>query len=538
MRNVSRRGAVAIVAVGLLLATLIGCTRIDEVTATPAVIPSANPTPPVHTAISSPALSTPRPTPLPECEVGLRLVPGEGCTYRNNSSSSFELEILENGNAAIDGTVSGRRFASRIVGPQEELCICDLKTENDGTGRIIVALPQWPPVDRSERPPPLREPFEGDCRNGLVVLHGEICRFPETYCFFDVTADGLGRFATVSDRERIDVKDIDLGEKTISFAAAFSEGRWTIEHLSRVIVERGGDDRSECIADPLVVELTEAARRGDAATIRRLISEGVDVNGRAVSGNSALWYAAASREDIDITQTLLEAGADPGLRDWNGNPVLSDVIWNENLTMLKLLVESGANVNGTDRYGSPPLDPAVSRGNIEILQYLVDSGADVNQQTWGGSLLSRARKSVEITRFLIDNGADVNALNSHGNAVLVRAVHGDNVETLKLILDAGANPDAESELGNPALKIAVESGSIEKARALLEAGANPDGCGADGRSPLSRAIESRNLEMVTLLVKAGADVNDFVTGGQTMLEHAGRISSPEIVQYLIDAGAE
>ena len=538
MRNVSRRGAVAIVAVGLLLAALFGCTRIDEVTATPAAIPSANPTPPVHTAISSPALPTPTPTPLPECEVGLRLVPGEGCTYRNNWSSSFELEILENGNAAIDGTVSGRRFASRIVGPEEELCICDLKTENDGTGRIIVALPQWPPVDRSERPPPLREPHRKDCRNGLVVLPGEICRFPKTFCFFDVTADGLGRFATVSDRERIDVRSVDLGHKIISLAAIASGEGWTVERLSQVTVETGGDDRSDCIADPLVVELTEAARRGDAATIRRLIADGVDVNGRAASGNSALWSAAVRREDLDITQTLLEAGADPGLRDRDGDPVLFGTIGNENLAMLKLLVESGANVNGTDRSGSPPLDAAVLRANIEILQYLVDSGADVNQQTFGGSLLIWALESIEITRFLIDNGADVTALNTRGNAVLVHAVLGDNVETLKLILDAGANPDAEDEIGNPVLNVAVESGSIEKARALLEAGANPDGCGADGRSPLSQAIESRNLEMVTLLVKAGADVNDFVTGGQTMLEHAGRISSPEIVQYLIDVGAE
>ena len=122
----------------------------------------------------------------------MRLEPGEGCKYSDSWNSVFALEILENGDASIDGSVSGRELQSRTVAPQEELCICDLKTESDGLVRTIVALPQLPPIHSGENPPPLRASDHEDCYNGLVIRQGEICRFPETYCFFDVTADGLG----------------------------------------------------------------------------------------------------------------------------------------------------------------------------------------------------------------------------------------------------------------------------------------------------------------------------------------------------------
>ena len=533
----------------VVLFALMGCMRADEPTPTPTSEPTAAPapstptsisgsTPPPATATQVPPTPTPTPVPLPECEVGMRLDPGDGCTFANDVGSFFELVIEENGDSVLDGIINRREIIKRVTGPEEKLCVCDLETESDGLARTILTLPQLPPIHSGENPPPLREPYHQECQNGLVVRQGEICRFPETYCYFDVTTDGLGRFATLSDMEHIEVRDIDLGDKTISFTVTSSGGRWRIEHLSRVIVERGVEDPSECIADPLVVGLAESARIGDADSVRWLISQGVDVNGRNEVGNSALWYAAISREDIVMTSILLGAGADLTMRDWNGDHVLTGVFWDQNLEMVKLLVEAGADVNGIDGDGSPPLRTAIHVENMELLQYLVDSGADVNQQAFGGSLLASALDSVEITRLLIDAGADVNARDGRGNAVLADAVRRGTAEVLKLLLDAGAHPDGDSENGTPALWFAVESGSIEKARLLLDAGANPNSCGADGSFALRQAIESRSLEMVALLVEADADVNDFVSGGQTLLEFARAGSTDEIVQYLIEAGAE
>ena len=69
----------------------------------------------------------------------------------------------------------------------------------------------------------------------MVLIPGDICSIPDTYCFFDVTADGFGHFATLSDDRTIDVQAIELDDKTISFSAVAAEGEWTIERATREI---------------------------------------------------------------------------------------------------------------------------------------------------------------------------------------------------------------------------------------------------------------------------------------------------------------
>jgi hypothetical protein len=73
-------------------------------------------------------------------------------------------------------------------------------------------------------------------------------------------------------------------------------------------------DRSEA--------LSEAARRGDAARVKQLLDEGVDVNTKFRYNRTALSFAA-DRGHADVVKLLIERGADVNAKDtfYNATPL-------------------------------------------------------------------------------------------------------------------------------------------------------------------------------------------------------------------------
>jgi uncharacterized protein len=60
--------------------------------------------------------------------------------------------------------------------------------------------------------------------------------------------------------------------------------------------------------------LWEAARKGDATTVKKLLDEGVDVNTKFRYGATALSYAC-DRGNLEVVKVLLEHGADVNVED-------------------------------------------------------------------------------------------------------------------------------------------------------------------------------------------------------------------------------
>src|SRR5436190_5572345 len=68
----------------------------------------------------------------------------------------------------------------------------------------------------------------------------------------------------------------------------------------------GATDRAEALA--------EAARKGDAAAVKKLLDDGVDVNTKFRYGATALSYAC-DRGHVDVVKLLLDRGADVNVKD-------------------------------------------------------------------------------------------------------------------------------------------------------------------------------------------------------------------------------
>jgi ankyrin repeat protein len=94
--------------------------------------------------------------------------------------------------------------------------------------------------------------------------------------------------------------------------------------------------------------LSEAARKGDAAAVKKLLDEGVDVNTKFRYNRTALSFAA-DRGNVDVVKVLLERGADVNVKDtfysataltWAISPAMDRKVPQHD-EVVRLLVNSG-----------------------------------------------------------------------------------------------------------------------------------------------------------------------------------------------------
>ena len=156
-------------------------------------------------------------------------------------------------------------------------------------------------------------------------------------------------------------------------------------------------------------KLMKAVKQGNAATVRQLIGEGVDVNETDSSGDVPL-IMAAYLGHAEVVKLLLDAGADvtavdPGMKATalhaaayagrteaakllieggveidkqgpkNGYTALHDAIWQNNIDTARVIIEAGANLNLKSLEGETPLEMARSRKRKEIAAMIEQKAA-------------------------------------------------------------------------------------------------------------------------------------------------------------------
>lgn len=136
---------------------------------------------------------------------------------------------------------------------------------------------------------------------------------------------------------------------------------------------------SPVAADDRGDQLLAATRKGDLATVKRLLDEGADVNTRTRYNSTPLFFAC-DRGHTEIVRLLIERGADVNVKDnfYNAN-ALGWAMSKKHEDIVALLVEKGADV-------TEALSEGVREGDRKLVELLLAKGK-LSQEALDDALL-------------------------------------------------------------------------------------------------------------------------------------------------------
>jgi len=241
--------------------------------------------------------------------------------------------------------------------------------------------------------------------------------------------------------------------------------------------------------------LNLAARKGDAATVKRLLALGAPVEGDPAEqyGDTPLADAVQARQ-ADAARALLAAGANPALlrQGYDRKTALERAIEADDPALLRDLLAATPRDALQALLADPAHSPVAQalrqpgKQGAALLRQLVDAGLDLKTLDAGAIRQALENGDTAMATYLMDAGVPVNPA---ANA-------------------ATAKDDAFDRQGVPPLMVAVTSDQPAMVDALLAKGADPLGLAPEGRSALYWAIASRNGVVLERLLQAGAKLDD------------------------------
>lgn len=138
----------------------------------------------------------------------------------------------------------------------------------------------------------------------------------------------------------------------------------TLHWVSNWAIEATKQDRAVTLATKLEGSFVEALRKRDSASVKRLITAGVDPNGRDPEFSVTLLSWTALCGDVEATRLLLEKGANANMRNADAATPLHCAAFLGFKEVVTLLISKGADVRAKNNTGGFPSDSALSDWGI------------------------------------------------------------------------------------------------------------------------------------------------------------------------------
>jgi ankyrin repeat protein len=340
-----------------------------------------------------------------------------------------------------------------------------------------------------------------------------------------------------------DVNAAETSQHTTPLMWAAAEGHLEVVDL---LLEAGADPDTQGRVTSLAARhnadhptggftaLMFAARNGNEAMVRRLLSRGANVNLKNGDGASAA-MTAIYNDRFDVAATLIDAGSDPkdgslyvavemrdattdqfafdGSRRRPDHPNMKSA-----LDLVRMLLARGADPNqrftgqfhstsmpNTDRFDNTPFYRAAVAADVEALKLMIAHGAAIDQAPPVEPVPERAPGDISV------GGPRPNP--NAGRTAAMAAVNGGRGPAMTggpAYIREGAAPYREPGSRKPEEAVAL----------LLASGANPDAKAPDGTTLLHQAARAGNLEMIRALASAKVDFTQKNADGFSALEVA------------------
>lgn len=119
---------------------------------------------------------------------------------------------------------------------------------------------------------------------------------------------------------------------------------------------------------------------------------------------------AVNNNDTEAVRRLISEGADVDTCEFDEIPVLYTAVFNGNEDIVRLLIDAGANPDGNYDYDAPDETPLIravwGKGNINIVKMLIDAGANLDLKDANGDTALSHTMNHDIADMLIDAGAE------------------------------------------------------------------------------------------------------------------------------------
>lgn len=239
------------------------------------------------------------------------------------------------------------------------------------------------------------------------------------------------------------------------------------------------------------------------------------------------------RGKVGLVDYLLDAGANPNVRDAGGITPAHYAAQKQDHVMLAKLHALGADLEAVTNEGRTPLHLAAAAGmNPQLFKVFFEARVAVNVYDYDARTplhYAAGRTPAESVATILLLKANPHLLDGQGNSPLHYALrYNDDPRVVTALLRLGADPNLPNDDGVLPVILAAARASSAPLLTLLDYGVSVDVADETGRTLLHNAVTDGQVEVAVELLKHGADpyVLDLLGKSPLQLALDGELGEP------------
>ena len=244
-------------------------------------------------------------------------------------------------------------------------------------------------------------------------------------------------------------------------------------------------------------------------------------------------YVAASTGDIERIRRLISEGANIDTSRPNKISPICKAIKHGDVEAVEILCSLGADVNSITPHGEYPIHWAAATGHVGMIKKLAQWGANVNslsQEEATPTHIAAGFGNCEAIRELYSLEANIDLPAKNKETPLFTAARYGRSEAITLLHELGADVNTEQQGIMLPVNIAAMEGHTKAILALNQAGADINSSLVSGITTTHLAAMQKQSEVIKLLHTLGENIDIPDSNGLTPVQLAELEGHREIVQ--------